>query len=77
MTRLAGTYVNCSECRTPLDPTGPNTYRRVIAWEKKSISASRRSGADVVLREHLEEFCCADCVRRLKRGVAPLQAVLM
>lgn len=68
---------NCTECKAPLDPSGPNTYVRIKAWERKSLSASRRSGADVVLREHLEEFCCSHCVERLKRGVAPLQAVLV
>lgn len=74
--RTAGTMVNCSYCRTPLDPEHPNTYRRVHAWERRSLSVSRRSASDVVLRERQQEFACSECVRRLKAGLPVMQEEL-
>lgn len=72
-------YVNCLHCKTPLEPDGPDTFRRVAAWERKSRLPSRRAGSDLVLREHADpqEFCCGDCIRGMKRGVAPLQESLL
>lgn len=75
--------VNCTECKAPLDPDAPGTLRRVTAWERKSASTTRRSGSDLLLREPFKnasgrrEYLCETCVRRLKRGVQPLQGQLV
>lgn len=75
---MSADYVNCVECKAPIMRDAPTTYRRITAWEKKApMYSSRRGGADIVLREHQDEFCCSTCVARLKRGVAPLQGALI
>jgi len=69
-------YQNCTYCRAPVEPDASTTYTRVTAWERKSASASRRSGSDIVCRERQEEFACSTCIRQMKRGVAPVQGML-
>jgi hypothetical protein len=72
-------YQNCRECRTPLLPDDPNTYVRIEGWQKRSLSPSRRGGADVVLRQPVDpaEYLCSGCAHALKAGVAPLQESLL
>lgn len=63
------TYVNCLYCKAPIRPDDPNTYRRVVAWERRSLTPSRRSGSDLVLREQAkpEEFLLLN-VQRPRRA---------
>lgn len=77
MQRAAEMLANCTHCHTPLDPDAHTTYTRVLAWERKSATPSRRSGSDLVLRERLEEYACSTCVAQMRRGVAPVQGVLV
>lgn len=65
----------CTYCGQGCDPA--NSYRRVTGWERKSLSPSRRGGADVYLREHLDEFACTSCVGRLRDGISPSQESLL
>jgi hypothetical protein len=67
--------VTCAFCNAPVDPA--NCYRRIVAWEKKSLLPSRRGGADVVLREHQPEFACTSCVGRLRDGLSVEQGSLL
>lgn len=60
--------VCCHYCGDDLDPDGPLTYRRVLGWERKARSASRRGGSDVLLREPGVEFACSFCLENLKAG---------
>lgn len=75
-------YVNCIHCKVPLQPDAPTTYVRVMAWERKSVSPSRRSGSDLVLRERMVDgegrtlFCCETCIAQQKRGTHALQGSL-
>ena len=66
----------CSLCGKPVDPASKQTYRRVQGWEKRSLSSSRRSGSDIVLREQVGEFACGVCIERAKSGLAPSQEAL-
>lgn len=65
----------CIFCQQGCDPA--NCYRRIVAWEKKSLLPSRRGGADVVLREHQPEFACTACMGRLRDGLSPSQESLL
>lgn len=68
----------CALCSLPLDPNSPDVWRRVRGWERRAPRASsRRGGSDIVLRELEPEWACADCVRRLQRGVAVRQEALL
>lgn len=64
---------NCAECRKPVNPADPNTYQRVIGWERKALASSRKSGSDIVLREQRQEFAHAHCIHRRKLGLNPQQ----
>lgn len=67
--------MKCSLCSCEVDQA--NCYRRILAWERKSLTPSRRGGADVVLREHLDEVACTVCVGRLRDGVSVAQESLL
>ena len=64
----------CHYCGDPVDPTKRNVWRRVIGWERKALSATRRGGSDIAGREPLNEHACDYCVSRLVRGLSPAQA---
>jgi len=67
----------CHYCKTPIDPQSSRVWRRVHGWERKATASSRKSGSDITLRQPSEVYACDDCIRRLKRGLAPTQATLM
>jgi hypothetical protein len=68
----------CTYCGTPVDPTSRYVWTRIQGWEKKAyVSSTRKGGSDISLREHLEQYACEDCIRKLKRGVSPGQATLI
>jgi hypothetical protein len=46
----------CALCGQPVDPTSNTTFQRVIGWQRKAMSASRKSGSDIVMRERLDEW---------------------
>lgn len=52
-------------------------WHRVVGWERKAHTASRRSGSDIALRERRELFACDSCVRRQQRGVNANQQGLL
>ena len=60
----------CVFCAAPV--TDEQDFYRVIGWEHKATSASRKSGSDIVLRERVEpaEWACRWCIDKLKRGVS-------
>ena len=69
--------MSCQYCGGAID-TGED-YRRVLAWERKSKGANRRSGSDIVLREptKVDLWCCRWCADKLKRGVSLEQGSLL
>lgn len=67
----------CSYCGTAIDPLARATYRRVVGWERKAISASRKSGSDITLREPRDEYACPSCISRLQSSLNPGQVSLI
>ncbi len=67
----------CSYCGESVDPLSRFVWRRVVGWERKATSQSRKSGSDITLREPRDEYACDGCVSRLKRDVAPAQGSLI
>lgn len=67
----------CVHCAAEINPQ--TDYRRVLAWERKAQSASRRGGSDIVLREPtgVDLWSCMFCIERLKRGVSVEQESLL
>jgi len=72
-------YATCSRCPAPVLPDAPDTLVRIEGWQRRSLSPSRRGGADVVLRRPVApaEYLCTGCAHALKAGVAPLQESLL
>jgi hypothetical protein len=66
----------CVYCGEPLDSLR-GVYQRVTGWERKAAAASRRGGSDIVLRQQLDEWACADCVHKLQAGVHVDQQALV
>lgn len=52
-------------------------WHRIVGWERKAHSASRRSGSDIALRERRELFACDSCIRRQQRNVNANQGSLV
>ena len=68
----------CFYCRTHVDPAANGTFTRVIGWERKGYSETRRGGSDIVLREPVADvFACQFCVDKLKAGVNVSQETLL
>ena len=67
----------CEFCREPVDPHAATTYTRVIGWERKASSTSRRGGSDIVLREQKPLFACGGCIEAQKLGVNNHQGALL
>ena len=65
----------CTYCGGPVDST--SRWRRVIGWERKAISESRKSGSDIVLREPQDEYACNACITLLKSGISVSQESLL
>jgi hypothetical protein len=65
----------CLYCRKPVDPD--KAFRAVRGWQTKGVSATRRGGSDIILREPLEEFACRDCILRRKHGLSQGQGKLI
>jgi hypothetical protein len=68
--------VKCALCGQPVEPTARTTFQRVSGWERKALSASRKSGSDIVLREPRDEFAHGHCVERVRSGVPVAQESL-
>jgi hypothetical protein len=49
----------------------------VIGWERRALSASRKSGSDIVMRERLDEFAHGHCVELARSGVSVAQESLL
>jgi hypothetical protein len=64
-------------CGRDVDPDASSTYRRIIGWERKAVTQSRRHGSDITLREQLDVYACPTCIGRLKDGVNPNQVALL
>ena len=70
--------VPCTFCGTPLDPGSRYNWQRIQGWERKAhMSSTRRGGSDISLREHVNEFACDTCIRKLKSGISPGQDSLI
>ena len=69
--------LRCALCGDRVDPHSPFTYRRVVGWERKATSASRKSGSDIALREPRDEFAHGHCVSLAKQNLSPGQASLI
>jgi hypothetical protein len=65
--------VLCALCNQEVDPTSRTSLQRVIAWERRALSASRKSGSDIVLRERLDEFAHGHCIELARSGVSTSQ----
>jgi hypothetical protein len=59
----------CHFCGIEIAANDHTAYRRVVGWERKATTQSRRSGSDIVLREATGEIACENCIRRLKLGL--------
>jgi hypothetical protein len=66
----------CTYCGVSID-SARNAYRRVVGWEHKSHSESRRGGSDITLREQLDVWACSGCIARKKAGVDMKQEALL
>lgn len=64
----------CALCGNEL---GEVFFRRIIGWERKAVSPSRRGGSDILLREPLDEFACPACITRLQAGLNVHQEALV
>lgn len=62
----------CTYCGLEVDPNSQLTYTRVRGWEKKpGIRASGvRGGSDIVLREHVAEYACYECITKMREGLS-------
>ncbi len=69
--------VPCFHCNQPVNTDDPSAFRRVIGWERKAVSQSRKGGSDIVLREQTDDYSCFACVERLKMGVNVAQSSLL
>jgi hypothetical protein len=69
--------MNCALCNQEVDPSARTTFQRVEGWERKALSASRKSGSDIVCREPREEFAHSHCVDRQRSGVPISQESLL
>lgn len=59
----------CQLCGDPIDPLSPYVWRRVVGWERKAMSESRKSGSDIRLREPRNEYAHDHCIELNKAGV--------
>ena len=64
--------MTCVYCKGPID--GSLDYRRVIGWERQRSAGGTNA---IALREPQDEWACAECVRKLKRGVTLEQTSLL
>lgn len=71
--------VKCCYCHVELDTRLHTTYRRILGWERKSRTGSRRGGSDVVLREPETPtaFACEGCIGSMRDGCSPRQGALL
>lgn len=74
---MSGYEVPCAFCGRPVDPERRSTWRRIMAWERKGIGRTRKSGADVAARTYLDEWACDGCVDRTRHGVGLRQESLL
>lgn len=65
----------CSMCGEEVTPA--LTYQRIVGWERKGKSQSRKGGSDIVLREHRDEFACMTCITRIRSGINTAQESLV
>ena len=65
-------------CGHSVEPAHHGTFTRVLGWERKGYSETRRGGSDIVLREPVPDiFACQFCVDKLKAGVSVAQESLL
>jgi hypothetical protein len=69
--------LTCTLCNEPVDPTSTTTLQRVVAWERRAIGDTRKSGRDIVLREHRDEFAHSRCVEKVRSGVPIAQESML
>ncbi len=69
--------VPCFYCGSTVDTQDQSAFRRVVGWERKAVSASRKGGSDIVLRESIDDYACFACVERLKMGLNAAQESLL
>ena len=51
-------------------------YQRIVGWQRKVHTSSRRGGSDIVLRETREQWACRWCIEKLRRGNIGQQELL-
>ena len=68
---------HCHFCGQEIDPDGMGVWRRVVGWERKATSSSRRSGSDITLRERQDDYAHTHCIDGAKRGLSPRQGALL
>lgn len=69
--------MNCILCGEPVDPAARSTFHQVTGWERKAMSASRKSGSDIVLRQPLNQYAHGHCVERKRMGIPAAQESLL
>lgn len=69
--------MKCVYCQNEVAIGDPHSYRRVLGWEQKGKSQSRKGGSDIVLREAINEVACGPCITRLKLGFNAKQESLV
>lgn len=58
--------MTCALCGCQVDPR--LAYQRVAGWEKPGRGTGGRSGSSLVLREHIGDLACSECIARLTHG---------
>lgn len=65
--------MRCTECGRQMDERRETVWQAVHGWGKKRDQGGQNA---VALRRPLNEFMCAGCMDKLKRGVAATQLTL-
>jgi hypothetical protein len=68
--------MTCRYCQREIGPQDA-AVQRVVGWERKAPSGSRRRGSDLLLRERRDEFAHATCVRLQQNGLHARQGSLI
>lgn len=69
----------CPFCGRPVDPTSPNTWQRVVGWQRiAGVRASgKHGGSDIRLRDTRQEWAHPHCVSLAKDGISVGQEALL
>lgn len=65
--------VACSYCACRLDSNGPGTFQRASGWVR--VRGKGINALHLPVRQH--RYACAECIDKLKRGIAIGQLSLL